>query len=140
MRQRDSNKKTEALEKRKHDTPVLKKPAGCKDPKPEPKAVECKVIKLVPKVTKERAKKAKQAVVPANMIMKSFPKLPADGTNPKPVLYKNGIVYTSWRTKSFRALTQRGDNYSECSKAWCGNKQTLEAWSFCVKKIDEQNK
>ena len=94
----------------------------------------------MPKVTKERAKKAEQAEVPANMIMKSMPKLPADGTNPKPVLYKNCIIYTSWRTKSFRALTQRGDNYSECSKAWGRNKPTLEAWSFCVKKIDEQNK
>ena len=140
MRQRDSKKKAEALEKHKHYTPVLKKTVGCKDPKPAPKAAACKVLKLVPKVTKERAKKAEQAEVPANMIMKSMLKLPADGTNPKPVLYNKCIIYTSWRTKSFRALTQRGNNYSECSKARGGDKPTLDAWSVCVKKIDEKNK
>ena len=69
-----------------------------------------------------------------------MPELPADGSNPAPVVYKQGVIYTSRKQKSFRALTKRGDNYSEKSKAWGGHTPTREAWETVVKAIADNSK
>ncbi len=52
----------------------------------------------------------------------------ADPTKPKPtaVLYKQGVIYTPVKTKRFRALLVRGDNYKERSQAWGDDKKA--AW------------
>jgi hypothetical protein len=94
-----------------------------------------------------KAKKAAQAVkagVPAAIAilssklaaMAAMPKTddPSAG-NPQAVNYKQGVIYTSIKTRRFRALTRRGDNYSEKSATW-GKDETV-AWSKCIKAIDD---
>ena len=76
---------------------------------------------------------------PASSIMSSMPKLPSDGSNPPPVLYKKGVIYTSIKEKRFRAMTVRGDRYSEIrgGMAWGkGAKPTKEHWKNAVRAID----
>jgi hypothetical protein len=52
------------------------------------------------------------------------------------VVYGKGIIYTSRHKKSFRALRVRGDNYTESSRSWGGDKPTKAAWASCVKAIE----
>ncbi len=61
----------------------------------------------------------------------------ADPTKPNPtaVFYKQGAIYTSVKTKRFRALLVRGDNYKERSQAWGDDKKA--AWKTCVTAIDK---
>ena len=78
--------------------------------------------------------------VPKSEIMNKMPsRLPADGSNPAPVLYNKGVIYTSRKTKQFRGLSTRGDRYTEVAKAWCGPTPSKEAWVAVVKSIDEKN-
>ena len=48
-------------------------------------------------------------------IQAAMPKLPSDGSNPAPVKYNGGVIYTSIKSSTFRPLTTRGDKYSEKS-------------------------
>ena len=48
-------------------------------------------------------------------IQAAMPKLPSDGSNPAPVKYNGGVIYTSIKSSAFRPLTTRGDKYSEKS-------------------------
>ena len=73
------------------------------------------------------------------MIKKSMPKLPKDGSNPPAVHYNNGVTYTSRAQKKFRALTTRGDTYSEKGAPWGDNKPTAAAWEKVVKAVDDAN-
>ena len=68
-------------------------------------------------------------------IMKAMPSLPADGSNPRPIHYWGGIIYTAAQAKKFRALKERGNNYSEASASWGGPKPTKAAWTKVVKSI-----
>jgi hypothetical protein len=78
--------------------------------------------------------------VPKSKILRSMPSMPSDGSNPAPVLYKKGVIYTSRHTKRFRALSMRGDNYSESSRTWGSPKPSQTAWAACVKSIDDRTK
>ena len=72
-----------------------------------------------------------------SQVLKAMPKkLPQDGSNPPPVPYKSGIIYTSVASKRFRALQNRTDVFTEKSRAWGSDKPTQHAWEAAVKAID----
>ena len=72
-----------------------------------------------------------------SQIMKAMPKkLPQDGSNPPPVAYKGGIIYTSVASKRFRALQDRTDVLTEKSRAWGSDKPTQHSWEAAVAAID----
>ena len=73
-------------------------------------------------------------------INKALPKLAKGGGNPPPVRYNGGVIYSSMATKAFRALTTRGDNYSEKGAKWKSHKPTMVAWKKCVAHIDNARK
>ena len=75
--------------------------------------------------------------VPKSKILDAMPSLPKDGSNPPPVAYKQGIIYTSVKTKRFRALKTRGDAYSEFSRGWGGPKPNKEAWASAVQAVEK---
>ena len=89
-----------------------------------------------------KAKKAKPEAeeIPKNKIMHAMPRLPSDGSNPKPVKYWGGVIYTARKSGKFRALRNRGDNYSETSAAWGSVKPSKDAWQKCVKAIESERK
>ena len=70
-------------------------------------------------------------------IQAAMPKLPSDGSNPAPVKYNGGVIYTSTKSLSFRTLTTRGDRYSEkpCAK-WKAKKPTIAEWKAAYTHID----
>ena len=72
--------------------------------------------------------------------MSAMPKVPKDGSNPSPVLYKQGIIYTSAKSKRFRALSNRADVYTESSRAWGADEPNKDAWAAAVKSIDDKTK
>ena len=80
--------------------------------------------------------------VPKSEILKRQPKLPSDGSNPSPVFYKGGVIYTSRSVKKFRALRRRGDKYSEKASGWTAgcHKTMSAAWKSAVNSIDEYKK
>ena len=61
---------------------------------------------------------------------------PSDGCNPAPVRYRGGVVYTSWATKKFRALRERGNRYSEACCQWGDAKPNPGAWKKAINAID----
>ena len=65
-----------------------------------------------------------------------MPKLPSDGSNPAPVKYNGGAIYTSIKSSSFRPLTTRGDKYSEksCAK-WKAKKPSIAEWKAAYTRI-----
>ena len=66
-----------------------------------------------------------------------MPALPKDGSNPAAVHYKGGVIYTSRKARSFRALTIRHDKYSEKNRSWGSDKPSGSAWKAVVDAIDE---
>ena len=75
-------------------------------------------------------------------VIKARPKMPADGSNPKPVYYAGGAIYTSRVVKRFRALGVRGDRYTEKSAGWgpASEGSEAKAWLVAVTSIDKHNK
>ena len=66
-----------------------------------------------------------------------MPKLPTDGSNPSPVKYNGGFIYTSIKASTFRALTTRGDNYSEKPNSkWKAQKSSQVEWGAAYSHID----
>ena len=65
---------------------------------------------------------------------------PSDIANPAPVHYNGGVIYTSWKSKRFRALTTRGDVYTEKPCGWHSTADMKDAWRSCVTAIDEARK
>ena len=91
--------------------------------------------KLETKVKKE----ADDDDVPKSKILKAMPHIPKDGSSPKPVRYWGGVIYTAIKAKKFRALKERGNNYTESSASWGGSKPSKEAWVKCVKAIEKHH-
>jgi len=114
-------------------------------PKKETKTAKDKKVKAdkhtVLKMEKPTRKRgcAEMEEVPKSLILKKRPRLPADGSNPAPVFYNGGVIYTSRSIKKFRALRKRGDKYSEKAAGWTpGTHGDMEtAWKVAVKAIDE---
>ena len=97
--------------------------------------VEGKPVKKVNAGTKVK-KEEDDEDIPKSKILKAIPALPKDGSAPKPVKYWGGIIYTAIKAEKFRALKERGNNYSEASASWGGSKPSKEAWVKCVKAIE----
>ena len=80
--------------------------------------------------------------VPKAKVLQARPKLPTDGSNPAPIYYNGGAIYTSRKIKRFRALGRRGDNYSETSAGWgpwsLGSE--AKAWAVAVESINKYQK
>ena len=105
------------------------------------KKVKVKKVKVKKEGSKKTPKVKPEIVeVARKMIKKSMPKLPKDGSNPPAVHYNHGVIYTSRNQKKFRALTTRGDVYTEKSAAWGSKKPTAVAWEKAYKAIDDANK
>ena len=81
--------------------------------------------------------KATAVEVDKKNIQAAMPKLPTDGSNPSPVKYNGGVIYTSMKASTFRALTTRGDRYSEkaCAK-WKAKKPSPAEWKAAYAHID----
>ena len=100
--------------------------------------VEGKPVTKVKAGTKVK-KEADDDDVPKSKILKAMPTIPKDGSSPKPVKYWGGIIYTAIKAKKFRALKERGNNYTEASASWGGSKPSKEAWVKCVKAIEKHH-
>ena len=72
-------------------------------------------------------------------IMKAMPKLTGKSEGAAPVRYKGGVIYTSVKSKWFRALRRRGDKYSEVRSSFRQTPQK-EAWTKAVHAIDDEYK
>jgi len=106
------------------------------------KAVKAEGSKEAPtamKATKKRTRGADVTEVSKALILKSMPKMPADGSNPLPVHYNGGVIYTSRSIQKFRALRKRGDKYSEKGAGWSPHSHGTQAkaWKVAVASIDE---
>ena len=116
----------DAFRKRKaQKQAVLKKPAAKKG-----------IVEVEKKDKKPAAKMAVVEVGKKN-IQAAMPRLPSDGSNPAPVKYNGGVIYTSIKSSSFRTLTTRGDKYSEksCAK-WKAKKPSIAEWPAAYTHID----
>ena len=65
----------------------------------------------------------------------NMPTMPGDGSNPRPVHYWGGIIYTARASKKFRALRVKGNTHTESSASWGGEKPNKAAWLKCVQAI-----
>ena len=74
--------------------------------------------------------------VPKSKILKQMPKVPSDGSNPPPVFYHGGVIYTSRQTKRFRALPRRGDMSHEKNTKWTNKSPSLADWKKAVQSMD----
>ena len=93
------------------------------------------------KCMKAKVKLEPREAVTKSDVMKAMPKAaPKNGEKIAPVHYKTGVIYTSFAKRSFRALTERGNNYSEKSRNWGGPKPSHEAWKDVVHAIDNAKK
>ena len=98
--------------------------------KPEPKPAASA------KTAKSAAKRGSAAVpIECPKVKPGMPSLPKDGSNPRPVQYWGGIVYTARAAKKFRALKVKGDTYTEASASWGGDKPTRASWDKCLTAI-----
>ena len=71
---------------------------------------------------------------------KSMPPDTPDGSNPSPVPYLKGVIYTEQNHKKFRALKIKGDRNTESSSTW-GTKRTKdEAWGIVTRAIRSHSK
>ena len=131
----------DAADEEETGSTAKKRPAAAGAGKPS-KAAKPEVTKKEPT---KGLKAVKQEVVqpkamPGTQILRAMPSVPKDGSNPSPVLYKKGIIYTSLKSKRFRALSDRFDVYTENSRAWGAAKPTAAAWASAVKSIDDRTK
>ena len=105
--------------------------------KPGKAAVKKEVKQEVKKPVHSKAVKVE---VSKKEIHKALPKIEKGGGNPMPVRYSGGVIYSSVKDKKFRALTTRGDNYSEKGASWKSAKPTMKAWRQSIDHIDTARK
>ena len=129
--------KTKGKKAKKEIKTEPKKKAGKNGPKKKVMKTK-KEIKAEPK--KAVKKEAPAEEVPKAKILAAMPRLPGDGSSPKPVRYWGGIIYTAAKAKKFRALRVAGDRWSEASASWGADKPTKAAWAKCVKAINDHHK
>ena len=64
-----------------------------------------------------------------------------DGSDPPPVDYNGGRIYTSNAKKAYRAIRTKGDYYSEKAFSWKKDKQpSKKLWLGALRSIDEYKK
>lgn len=67
------------------------------------------------------------------------PKTTSDGSNPDPVKYRQGVVYTCQSQQLFRCLKLAGDKWTEKRCSW-KNQTKQEAFDVCLDAIDQYAK
>ena len=70
----------------------------------------------------------------------SMPPDTPDGSNPSPVPYLKGVIYTEQNHKKFRALKIKGDRYTESSSTWGTKRTKNEAWGIVTRAIRSHSK
>ena len=109
-------------------------------------ACKMKAAPAKPEVKKEKhvaAIRCNIGEVSTAKVMQARPKLPAGAeSNPPPIYYNGGAIYTSVKVKRFRALGERGNNYSETSAGWGPQSHGSEAkaWTVAVESINKWQK
>ena len=78
--------------------------------------------------------------MPKAKIMKAMPKVPDDGSNPSPVNYCGGVVYTCVPQQKFRGLKIKGDKNTEKAVAWGAKRTRVEAWKEVTSAIEKHKK
>ena len=141
LHERANSKKQEAALRRK-GLPVSKKPAA---PPGSVKTESTSAPEAAPTAAPSLKRKAKaepveiHEVSTANIVA-AMPTSKPSGSNPSPVHYNGGVIYTSWSKCAFRALTTRGDVYTEKSKKWASQEPCVTAWKHYVNAINGARK
>ena len=84
-------------------------------------------------------KDGKKVTLPTTAEIKPKGKMPKDthdGSNPAPVQYLKGVVYTVQKDKKFRGLRIRGNPYTEANSSW-KTQSEAEAWKIVTKVIEQ---
>ena len=81
-----------------------------------------------------------RAIEPQYKMKPKMPVMPKNGSSPKPVRYWGGVIYTARASKKFRALKVAGNNYTEASASWGGEKPTQASWNKCLDAIHSHYK
>lgn len=119
------------------DLKETKKEKNVKKETKTKKHTKTETSKKAPKIKKDtKIKTEDDDEVPKSKIMAAMPKGAASAA---PVRYWGGVIYTATKAKKFRALKERGNNNSEASASWGGDKPTKEAWRKCVKAIEDHH-
>ncbi|CAK0829652.1 unnamed protein product [Prorocentrum cordatum] len=97
----DAAKEATTLEV-KADAPPRKRPAAAAAAVKHVKAAKVELAAAAKGGGK--SKDADLKPIPKSKIMGAMPSLPKDGSNPPPVAYKQGVIYTSVKVRRFRAF------------------------------------
>ena len=63
-----------------------------------------------------------------------------DGSNPSPVPFLQGVIYTEQNHKKFRGLKIKGDRNTESSSTWGTRRTKAEAWGIVTSAIRSYSK
>ncbi|CAK0899644.1 unnamed protein product [Prorocentrum cordatum] len=94
----------------KTEAPARKRPAAAAAPIKPAKAVKTDPAAAAKSAKKPQAATADLKPIPKSKIMSAMPSMPKDGSNPPPVVYKQGIIYTNRKAFRFRAPRERGNS------------------------------
>ena len=126
------NKKKKAVQKEKKKKEAAQKKAEAAE-KNKAEAAE----------KQANAKKKKNEGTGTMPDIKQKPAMPADtkdGSNPAPVEFLSGIIYTEQKRHKFRGLRVKGDRYTEASSTWGSKRTKPEAWEFVTEAITKHAK
>ena len=158
MRSRGATKKEEAKAakeeaaasaKKRPAAAVVKSAPGVKEESVKPTKANAKqaassasAAKVEVKDEKPMKANVKGAIeeIPKAHILKAMPATRHDGSNPPPVHYAGGVIYTSSNNRKFKCLTIRADKWSEKQVAWGTTRTKQEAWKIAVAAIDAKRK
>ena len=125
------NKKKKAVQKEKKKKEAAQKKA---------EAAEKKKAEAAEKQANAKKKNEGKGNMPD---IKKKPAMPADtkdGSNPAPVPFLSGIIYTDLKRHKFRGLKVKGDRYTEASSTWGSKRTKPEAWKFVIDAITKHAK
>ena len=149
LKERNKKKKAEAAQKKKRDAAEKKAEAAKKKEAEAAQAAEkqAHAKKKLPDTNKKADAKKKPDTGPkgqGNMPdTNKKPAMPADtkdGSNPAPVPFLTGIIYTQQKKHKFRGLRVKGDSYTEASSTWGSKRTKPEAWKFVIDAITKHAK
>ena len=132
LKERNKKKKTEAAQKRKRDAAEKKAEAA--------KKKEAEAAQAAEKQAHAKKKNKGQGNMPDTNKKPAMPADTKDGSNPAPVPFLTGIIYTQQKKHKFRGLRVKGDSYTEASSTWGSKRTKPEAWKFVIDAITKHAK
>jgi hypothetical protein len=126
---RNKKKKAEAAEKKK--TEAAQKKA---------EAAEKEKAKAAEKQANTKKRNEGKGNMPDIKKKQAMPADTKDGSNPAPVPFLSGIIYTQQKLHKFRGLRVKGDRYTEASSTWGSKRTKAEAWRFVTDAITKHAK